>query len=50
MLIEHLCQFLAGERDIDDAHTTGDFILPVQVHPDGTVETDDGQRFGKREI
>ncbi|WP_162470342.1 hypothetical protein [Opitutus terrae] len=27
MLIEHLRQFLVGERDFEDACTTGDFIL-----------------------
>lgn len=50
MLIEHLRQFIAGERDFDDALTTGDFILPVEVWPDGTIQTADGRRFGKQEI
>lgn len=50
MMIIHLQQFLAGERDFDDASTTGDFILPVQVWPDGTIETEDGHRFGVQEI
>lgn len=50
MLIEHLHQFIAGERDFDDARTTGDFILPVKAWPDGTIETDDGRRFGIQEI
>jgi hypothetical protein len=49
MLMEQLRQFLAGERDFGDASTTGDFILPVEVWPDGTVETDAGRRFGKQE-
>jgi hypothetical protein len=49
MLIEQLKQFLAGERDFDDASTTGDFILPVQVYPDGTIQTEDGRRFGLQE-
>ncbi len=50
MLMDQLRQFLAGHRDFDDARTTGDFILPVRVHTDGTIETDDGRRFGRQEI
>jgi hypothetical protein len=46
MLLEQLRQFLAGERNFGDASTTGDFILPVEVWPDGTIETEDGRRFG----
>ena len=49
MLMEQLRQFLAGERDFDDASTTGDFIFPIQVHPDGTIETEAGRRFGKQD-
>ncbi len=49
MLMEHLRQFLAGERDFDDARTTGDFILSVEVHPDGTIQIEDGRRFGVQE-
>ena len=50
MLMEQLRQFLAGHRDFDDARTTGDFILSVKVWPDGTIETEDGRRFGIQEI
>lgn len=50
MLIEKLNQFLAGERVFADASTTGDFILPVRVYPDGTIHTENGQRFGIQEI
>ena len=49
MLLEQLRQFLTGERDFHDASTTGDFILPVEVWPDGTIETEDGSRFGIQE-
>jgi len=49
MLMEQLRQFLAGHRDFDDARTTGDFILPVEVWPDGTIRIGDGRRFGKQE-
>lgn len=46
MLVEQLKQFIAGEREFDDALTSGDFILPVEVWPDGTIQTETGLRFG----
>ena len=47
MLIEHLEEFIAGEREFDDALTTEDFILPVEVWPDGGISTETGFRFGQ---
>lgn len=47
-LIEHLHQFLAGEREFDDAISTDDFILPVDIWPDGSISTEDGSIFGRR--
>ena len=47
-LIEHLRQFLDGAREFDDAITVEDFILPVNVWPDGSVSTEDGRTFGRR--
>jgi hypothetical protein len=41
-------QFLAGEREFDDAIVTEDFVLPVEVWPDGTICLEDGRRFGRR--
>lgn len=41
-------QFLAGERDYDDAMTVEDFILPVDVWPDGSISIEDGRIFGKQ--
>jgi hypothetical protein len=46
MLIGQLRQFVIGERDFADALSTEDFILPVEVWPDGTIESEDGKRFG----
>jgi hypothetical protein len=46
MLIAQLQQFIDGERDFADALSTEDFILPVEIWPDGTIETEDGRRFG----
>jgi len=47
-LQERLCQFVAGERDFEDAIAIEDFILPVDVWPDGSISTEDGSIFGQR--
>lgn len=47
-VMEHLQQFLDGEREFDDAISTDDFILPIDVWPDGSISTEDGSIFGKR--
>ncbi len=41
-------QFLSGERDFDDAMTVEDFILPVDVWPDGSISIEDGRIFGRQ--
>lgn len=46
---ERLRQFIAGERDFDDAIAVEDFVLPVNVWPDGSISTEDGRVFSKRE-
>ena len=46
--IERLRQFLANERDFEDAMTVEDFILPVDVWPDGSISIEDGRVFGKQ--
>lgn len=40
-------QFLDGERDFDDAITTDEFVLPVDVWSDGSISTEDGGVYGK---
>lgn len=47
-LMEHLQQFLDGEREFEDAISTDDFILPVDVWPNGSISIEDGSTFGKR--
>lgn len=47
-LMEHLRQFLAGEREFEDAVSIDDFVLPVDVWPDGSISTEEGIVFGKR--
>ena len=49
-IIEKLNQFLASERDFDDAMTIEDYVLPVDVLPDGSVLDEDGNCFGKEEV
>ena len=39
-------QFLEGERDFDDAITVEEYVVPVTVHPDGTITDEDGRCFG----
>ena len=42
-------QFLDGERDFDDAISTDEFVLPIDVWPDGSISTEDGRLYGKAE-
>jgi hypothetical protein len=49
LLLGQLQDFLDGNRDFDDALTTNDFILPVDVWPDGSISTENGFRFGQLE-
>ena len=47
-LIEHLQQFLDGTREFEDAICVDEFVLPVNVWPDGSVSIEYGSVFGKR--
>ena len=47
-LMERLQQFMDGEREYDDAITVEEFILPVDIWPDGSISTEDDHTFGKR--
>jgi hypothetical protein len=48
-LMEQLRQFLEGSREFDEAITTEDFILPVDVWRDGSISTEDACTFGRRD-
>jgi hypothetical protein len=48
MIMEQLRQFLAGEREFDEVMFSEDYVAPVEVWPDGTIQTEDGRRFGAR--
>ena len=49
-VMEKLHQFLEGHREFDDAMTVEDYILPVDVLPDGSILDEDGNCFGKKEF
>lgn len=40
-----LQQFLDGERDFDDAITIEEYIVEVDVWPDGSITDEDGNHF-----
>ena len=40
-LIARLEEFLAGEREFEDAMTVEEFILPVERLPDGSLQEND---------
>ena len=40
-------EFLDGDREFDDAISTDEFVLPVNVSSDGHIFLGDGRSFGK---
>lgn len=44
--IERIRQFFIGEREFDDAMTVEEYIVKVDVLPDGSVCDESGQCFG----
>ena len=44
-VIERLEQFLRGERDFDDAITVEEYVVPVDVTPEGVVIDTTGNVF-----
>ena len=51
-IVDHLQmrlqEFLDGEREYDDAITAEEYVVPVTVHPDGTITDEAGGCFGPR--
>ena len=43
--IERLRQYLAGERDFDDAITVEEYVVPVTAFPDGSISDERGHVF-----
>ena len=44
--IERLFQFLKGEREFDDAMTVEEYVVEVDVLPDGSIIDAGGNHFG----
>ena len=44
--LTHIEEFIAGERDFDDAMTIEEYIVEVDVYPDGSVVDSEGCDFG----
>ena len=49
-ILEHLRQFLKGKHDSNGAMAVEDYILSVDVLPDGSILDEDGNVFGKKEV
>lgn len=47
-VITKLREFLDGDRDFDDAMTVEEYIVEVNVFPDGSITDEDGNVFGSR--
>jgi hypothetical protein len=43
--MERLRQFLAGERDFDDAITVEEYVEAVELHPDGSITDEYGNTY-----
>ena len=41
-----LQEFIDGHRDFEDAMTVEEYVVPVDVYPDGSVVDEAGNRFG----
>lgn len=46
--LTRLRQFLAGERDYEDAIEVEEYVVPVTVQPDGKIVDADGNCFGPK--
>ena len=43
--ITRLDEFVRGEREFDDAMTVEEYVVPVDVYPDGSLVDEDGNRY-----
>ena len=41
-----LQEFIDGEREFDDAMTVEEYVVPIDVYPDGSIVDADGRWFG----
>ena len=45
--LRRIQQFLVGERDFEDAMTIEEYVVDVDVLPDGSIVDEAGNHFGK---
>ena len=45
-IITRLQEFIDGERDFEDAMTVEEYVVPVDVYPDGSIVDAAGNCFG----
>lgn len=45
-VITRLREFIDGHRDFEDAMTVEEYVVPVDVYPDGSVVDEAGNHFG----
>jgi hypothetical protein len=45
-VMTRLQEFIDGEREFQDAMTIEEYIVPVDIDPDGSIADADGNRFG----
>lgn len=45
-VMTRLQEFIDGERDFEDAMTVEEYVVPVDVNPDGSIIDADGNCFG----
>lgn len=43
-----LQEFIDGQRDFEDAMTVEEYVVSVDVHPDGSIVDAEGNRFGAK--
>jgi hypothetical protein len=46
LMMARLQEFIDGERDFDDAVITEEYVIEVDVQPDGSIVTEDDTTFG----
>lgn len=47
--ITRLQEFMDGHRDFEDAMTVEEYVVPVEVSPDGSIVDECGKVFGKED-
>jgi len=46
LMITRLQEFIDGDREFQDAMTVEEYVVPVDVYPDGSIGDESGNSFG----